>query len=416
MWLRELAHAKGWRTTISHPSNVKENFYMTHSQHLLSGIDTLVISLKVTWRTPHFLAHLAEQLEEAKRLECEIPFHLPEEDGGGFSFMLKPHGSQGHKFLLVGNDYALKIMDWMLPKSRPSIVIELKSELLWRLGPVEAVLRILRALERQDALIWETKPSRADLCMDVLFPAEQWNPGLLDYLVSYAADDQAFRKYKLMTGVYVGKGDLLARIYDKGAEISSGKTWFFDLWGIESLPEDSKGIRVEFQFRRPVLRELGINSMEAFFAGLPHMWAYCTGKWLQFQSNPGKHHTQREVLPWWQTVQSSFLGVQDGEPLIRAKAIESDAKRLRQQVTGLHTGIIALQHEAGEENEGLCVRLEDIAQTAEEAVLVLGKTEEDLREDVEKKLCKRKRLRAKQEEANRQRERLGLIRKKKDQS
>jgi hypothetical protein len=168
---------------------------------------------------------------------------------------------------------------------------------------------------------------------------------------------------------------------------------------------------VEYQLRRPVLRELGMNDMDAFFNGLQHLWAYCTEKWLKFQSNPGKHHTQKKTLPWWQTVQSSYLGLQDGEPLTRAKAIANDTKKLRKQFTGLGTGILALEHEAKNQDEALDVCFDDFTEAAGDAVHQLGKTDDDLMEDIEKKLCKRKRLKKKYDQATLQRERLGLYRK-----
>ena len=296
MRLRELAHVSGVANDYQPPLKRRGEKNMLQVKHLLSGIDTLNLSLRALWKTSDFLDSLRTQLEEAKRQNQEIPFHFPVRNSGEqLSFMLKPHGSQGYTWLLVSTDYVLKIMDWMTPKStRPSIFIELKSELLWRIkgGPVEAARRIQEALEAQGAFILEAKPSRADLCMDLLFPEDAWGHELLNDMVTYAASDAAYRKNKALTGITIGKNKLSARIYDKAKEIEavSGKTWFFDLWGIESVPAGQLIIRIEFQLMRDVLRELGMNNMDIFFRGLPHVWTYCTDKWLQFQDNPGKHH------------------------------------------------------------------------------------------------------------------------------
>lgn len=379
---------------------------------LLSGFDTLVLAIDVMWQSSTFQETMRALLEEAKKRKEEVPFSLPEGEGdGSISFMVQPHGIQGFSWLLLGVDYCLKIMDWHMPGSRPNIMAELHSELLWRIGPVEAVSRLVAALELQGALVLTVKPSRVDACMDVLFPAEAWNPGLLDYAVTHAAERTLYHKHQVFSGLTLGKGVVSARIYDKALEIQakSGKVWFYRLWGLSEVPEGKRAIRVEFQLRREAIKELGLYEIGSLFSGLAHLWAFCSETWLKFMSNPGAHHTQRETLPWWRTVQSSFLGVCEGEPLIRAAAIESDKKRLRQQATGLCSSLLALDREANARDAPPVVDVEDYARTMAEAVERLGKTQEELQEDIARKHARRARLQKKYDAAIRQRERLGLL-------
>lgn len=375
---------------------------------LLSGIDSLNLAIDIVWLAPGFLDTLRPLLEQAKESKEPVPYLLPEADGQGtIPFMVQPHGKRGYTWLLLGADYSLRIMDWVAPRSRPSIMAELRSELLWRLGPVEAAQRLLAALEAQGGLLLKVKPSRVDLCMDVLAPANDWTADLRGNVASQATKSAAHYVHDELTGITFGKGEVSARLYDKAREIreASGKTWFHDLWRLHEVPEDQRVIRIEFQLRREALRELGMNDLGALFRGIEHLWAYCTGKWLKFQDRPGLHHTQRRVLPWWRTVQDSFLGIGCGEPLIRAKAIESDKRRLRQQVTGLCSSLIALDHDKAEPQP---VRLRDYPLAARDAVINLGKTPADLRDDVARKLARKARLRRKLAEAANQRQRLGL--------
>ena len=382
---------------------------------LLSGIDTLNLSLDIVWLEQALLPILRTQLEEAKRLQAEIPFILEETDNAeGISFMLKPHGSNGYAWLLLGQDYALRIMDLVAPRSRPNVMVEIRSEYLWRVGFMEAVRRILDALTHHGGVLIKTRPSRVDACMDLFFPAESWSSDLLDYMVTQAANSAIYHSHKELTGISIGRGDMSARIYDKGREIESqsGKTWFHDLWKLDENPDGMKVIRIEFQLRRSPLRELGFKEIDTIVLGLEHLWAYCTQKWLKFQSNPGCHHTQRQTLPWWKTVQTSFLGLCEGEPLIRAKAIENDKKRLRQQATGLCSSLIALgQDGKPPTDERQAVSFMDYPETMAQALKKLGKTPEELQEDIARKLAKRSRLRAKYAAAQSQRERLGIIQK-----
>ncbi|GAB7078877.1 hypothetical protein JCM14635_05500 [Megalodesulfovibrio paquesii] len=375
---------------------------------LLSGVDTLVVGYYLYWVHPELLERLRACMEVAKQTKMEQPICLEGPGGYVISFMLQPHGKKGYTWILQGQDYSLLIMDRATPTSRPSLVVEYRSELLWRLGPVTAVQRLQDALQHNGAKVLAVKPSRADLCMDLLFPKDRWNSRLLGGAVTRAQGDCIHRRSRTITGFSIGRGgDLSARLYDKAREIveQSGKTWFYDLWGLESVPDDCHIIRVEFQLRRPVLRELGCKTLDDFWNALPHLWAYCTQRWLKFQINPHEHHTQQKTQPWWKVVQGSFLGICEGEPLIRAKAIENDKTRLRRQVTGLCSSLIALEQDGGAD---LPSTREAYPQMADEALQALGKTDAEVQEDVARKHARKARLKAKLQDAEAQRARLGF--------
>jgi len=375
---------------------------------LLSGIDTLVLSFDTYWTSRTFFELLNGKLEEAKALKEEVPFSIVEADGNAIQFMLKPHGAGGYAWLLLGNDYCLKIMDAVKPESRPNLIVEFRSEFLWSVGPLEAVTRIIDALECIGAGLPIHKPSRVDLCKDLLVTGNGWTIDLLKYAVTKATIDATHRKHQQMSGITFGQKAMVARLYDKTREIKekSGKTWFYDLWDLEKLPENTLVLRVEFQLRREMLRDLLLNDISTLFQALPNIWAYCTQDWLKFQDNPGEHHTKRNTLAWWKVVQDSFCGLQEGEPLIRAKAIETDKKRLSQQATGIGTSLIAMDREEGKADQAPCQ--EDYYKAMDEALERSGKSEKELEEDVAKKLLKRARLTKKMQNALEQRKRLGI--------
>ena len=229
---------------------------------LISGIDTLVLSFDAYWTSRAFFELLNGKLEEAKALKEEVPFSLVEPDGNVIHFMLKPHGAGGYAWLLIGNDYCLKIMDAVRPESRPNLMVEFRSEFLWAVGPLQAVTRIIDALECIGVELPVRKPSRVDLCKDLLVAEEGWTLDILNYAVTKATIDDTHRKHQQMTGITFGRKALVARLYDKTREIRevSGKTWFYKLWELEELPENTLALRVEFQLRRATLRELGCNA------------------------------------------------------------------------------------------------------------------------------------------------------------
>ena len=86
------------------------------------------------------------------------------------------------------------------------------------------------------------KPSRVDLCADILLDEKLWTKDLIDYRVTrsnYAS--QHFTNNQL-TGIVIGKGHMMARLYDKPLEIKQKKKkeWMYDIWGISTVPEEKK--------------------------------------------------------------------------------------------------------------------------------------------------------------------------------
>lgn len=332
--------------TISHPSNVKNI--------LASGIDSLVISMDIAWKDSSIFTVLDEFKEKAKENSVDYQGHIkhfqPEEV---WPFTIKPHGTKGFSWILTGSDFTYKIANSLEPGSRPNVMIEIRSETLWRLGPEEAINIALSVITANGGRILIAKLSRVDLCLDFLMPDKRWSYELMEYAVTRAADTAPFFHHRNLTGIRIGKGFISARLYDKPLEIKqqSKKEWMYEIWGIKEVPEGEKIIRIEFQLRREILKELCLNTAEDLFQRVDRAWAYCTRKWLKFQDRPGLHHTQRSTLKWYEEIQDGFKGVQGAEPLVREKAVSSDKKRLMQQANGLIESLHAINEEEKKQTE-----------------------------------------------------------------
>lgn len=336
------------KLTISPPAKVKIDA-VDGVRVLASGLDTLVLAIDVKWRSDDLFYYLAHLKDEAKEKGKELPGLLgSEEECSEWLFSMRPHGARGYEWLLTGGEFTLRIGNWMEPQSMPSIMAEIRSEALWHQGPEGAVDRILRLLDRSGASVTSVKPSRVDLCLDITFPEELWSKELASYQVTRAIDTALHLRRPNLTGINVGRGGISARIYDKPLEIrqrASKKEWMFDIWRLKEVPEGYRIIRIEFQLRREVLKELGIDTIDDLFEYGANAWRYCTENWLKFQDRPGKHHTQRSTVPWWQLVQNGFFGIQGADPLIRDRAIRADMKQLRDQIIGLASSVTALHME-----------------------------------------------------------------------
>jgi hypothetical protein len=329
--------------TISPPPNVNEPTY----QVLASGIDSLLLSLDVTWLSDdlfHMLSDLKAKAAEAKGVS--IGYLSADYGAEELAFEVKGHGSQGYEWLLNSNEYDLNISKSLIPFERPGIVIRIRAETLWRLGSRYAVDRILALLVEAGARIESTKISRLDLCLDLLVPENLWSPKIMDFVVTRAIKDGLYMDRRKMTGQSIGKGNFMARLYDKPLEIASvsHKDWMYIIWGIGPVPEGRRIIRIEFQMRREALKELSINTLDDLWDKERNLWAYCTHDWLKFQDRPGCHSNQRNTLDWWRVVQNGYQGSQAPEPLIRAKAFSTEERQIMAQLTGLTISLLSLIH------------------------------------------------------------------------
>jgi len=392
--------------TISPPSKVKLSSFVPF-QILASGIDTLVLAIDVKWKNEIFFEYLKQMKSLAIEDEKDTAVIIRNQDDQEIWLCaIKPHGSKGHEWILTGSEFTLTIGNWLEPKSRPSIMVQIHSETLWRLGANEAVDFLLHILIQAGASIETVKPSRVDLCVDMALPKELWSVDLMPYRVTRACYAAPHYFNNDLTGISIGRGKVSARLYDKPLEIiqRSKKFWMFDVWSIDGISDEFKVIRIESQFRREAIKELGIESIGELLTHTDNLWAYFSQEWLKFQDNPGKHHTQRKTSEWWQIVQKGFLGVQNAMPLIRCKALSTKKKQLFAQTYGTMNSMMAIDQEAKDSSLQHDISLEqylpDFLDYAKEA----GKNEFELNIDILNKRAKYKRTREKMAEVHKKRE------------
>jgi hypothetical protein len=337
----------GGRTTISPPSNVN-NTPFTPPRVLASGLDTLVLAIDVIWHDDQFFRHLALMKEMAQldpydgTVLCNSP-----DDRYDYIMQIFPNGTSGYEWMLKNREFTLKIGNWSSPISRPSIMATIHSETLWRLGAKEAVFFLSKLIDQQKGQITNIKVSRVDLCCDVMLSNSIWNKEILNSIVTRSTHMAPFFYNLKLSGVQIGKGQIVARLYDKPLEINqkSKKFWMYDIWKIDQIGEDQQIIRVEFQIRREALKNLGVNTSDHLFLLGKNIWAYCAQDWLKFQDRPGKHPNQRSTYDWWKIVQDGYDSSLEAYPLIRQKAIKGEIDRAFASVVGYLGSIAALDIE-----------------------------------------------------------------------
>lgn len=334
----------------SPPSNVKLRVFRDF-EVLASGIDSLAVSMQVAWQSERAFQLLSTLKAMAKSSTEDEPAKLEvSADSAKFFFNVKPHGKDGYEWMFSSSEFTFKVGNWLLPRQRPSILAEVRSESLWMHGPDACVDRLVQIVAALDGRVMAIKSSRADLCVDILLPVDCWTRELERCFVTRAIVMDPHTRNRKLTGFSIGKGLVSARLYDKPAEIAtkSGKFWMYDIWGVEHLRKGFVIIRVEFQFRRDRLKELGCDTWADLQDNLLGLWAYGTRKWLRLVNDAELHHTQQDVLPWWTAVMDGFKGAQTAEPLVREKSISFELQRHAAQVMGGMSSIVALLNKDSE--------------------------------------------------------------------
>jgi len=154
-----------------------------------------------------------------------------------------------------------------------------------------------------------------------------------------------YYEHRKLTGVSIGKGDLMLRIYDKVTELKSSahkQEVFADLWQV-SVYDDHPVTRVEYQLRRPVLREFqhlefcnSVKSVKHTLFAVKALWNYCTSDWARFMDSKvdrGNRHQDRATYSkFWEIVRSvTWTGLEElrREKPIKHKNIEALQKQAR---------------------------------------------------------------------------------------
>ncbi len=390
--------AKGGRTTISPPANINRAIN-SKIKKLAHNIDTLQLSIDIIWRDPSFFTKLGDVKKIAKENNREQPISLQFNDAttDEYLFNVKPHGAQGSEWIILNRDYSLLIGNWEKPISRPSVLLTIKSETLWHLGPSEAVSLILTLLNDQGAEITQCKISRLDLCVDAMFPTALWTPELLNYKVTSATSARTYFSHGQLSGISIGKGKFSARMYDKPLEIQqqSKKDWLYKFWKLESVPQGYRIIRTEFQLRREAIKELGIHTLNTLFCEIQNIWAYCTKDWLNFRDNPHKQYNQRKTLLWWKNIQDDFCMLSTVTPLVRVPTLNPEKEALSIQILGLISSFAALEIENSDRYDHIQLDLGSVLESFYEFVHLNNLIDDDFEERVDRKITKYQRIRSK---------------------
>ncbi len=261
--------------------------------------------------------------------------------------------ARGYEWVLENDDITVCIN----PKASngrimPEVYITFSSKYLWAVGYRNAFYEVLNWILNW-AICNDNTISRCDLCMDIEMPMpeidiEKEMVTKARYKKEYPytiPDVVSHYSGRCITTYQIGKGNLLARIYDKTNEIlKSQKEWFKDIWEKHGWDKKEKVVRVEFQCRREFLKEKCTQSFADLEYTLGSIWDYCTHDWLRVCDAGSKNNQSRwKEKDYWKMIQesSSKFGEVYNIPRVKIKKVKYE--HLMKQLEGILISVCALK-------------------------------------------------------------------------
>ncbi|MHB8510113.1 MAG: hypothetical protein ACYDGR_15975 [Candidatus Dormibacteria bacterium] len=273
---------------------------------LSAGVDSLYLSAKGELREG-VIELLASKRDEARAAGGASVVAFSPED----SFLIREHGWRGYPFWLSSPSRELFLG---AADPFPTAYLQLHSAHIHTVGLEEAVKGI-RELLANHVFAVDAQPllvSRADVYAD----QQGWIPSREDFArfvcrgvhrKVYEVPRQMHQSGRHLSGFTFGRGDILARIYDKTLELSSrGQTWPSLVW--DGHDTTAPVWRVEFQFRRKGLLSFGVRTVDDILDSRQDLWEYGT-RWLSLRT-PGAHSQswRWDEAPEWSELRETSMG------------------------------------------------------------------------------------------------------------
>jgi len=260
------------------PSNTAPDKYTGPIKQVLRfGVDSLYLSyageLSESWRDRLEELKGFAQSEDSKErgfAQVKIGEHL---------FEVKDKGKGRHAFVLQDNAFHVAVSR---RNALPLAYMQIGSEFLAHLGVEAAEERARYVVASLGRIDGAPTVSRADVFLDFVAPVPL-NAWPMAAWVTRAESVMTYSINQQPSGWVIGQGgDISARLYDKTLEIKKSRAFYnYVLWSEAGWDASDKVYRLEVQFRRAVLNELGIHIVPELLANQERLWRYFTEEWLR---------------------------------------------------------------------------------------------------------------------------------------
>jgi len=282
------------------PTNRVSNKYNPdYFQPLRWGIDSLYLSFTGELhlqqeRKLEFLKKQAQsdQLNEQAAAQLKLNEHI---------FEVKDKATGMFAFILEDNCFRIQLSR-ARAKSLPMAYVKISSEYLTHKQPDDIINDLRETLNLLGNIDYMPNVSRLDLFVDFASSEnmESWNR---QAWVTRSGSVNQYSVGGTFSGWAIGLGGaMVARLYNKILEIvTSNKGYLVPLWNEAGWDGQNRIWRMEFQFNREILRQLGVKSFNEAKANLNGLWSYASTEWLRLTlpSKTDPNRSRWSVHPLW---------------------------------------------------------------------------------------------------------------------
>ncbi|MFT5700262.1 MAG: hypothetical protein ACI8ZB_003134 [Desulforhopalus sp.] len=286
---------------------------------VVNGLDFLKVSFWLDWDSNTLfreLESLKVHLQTGE--EKTFPYHAP----GGFDWNLHRKGTQNYSYRLTSGDLTLMFNNRKSDGVVPNARLEIGSVSCWSPGFFTIYERIYSWLQALGATFVRESVSEVHLAADFInVDIKSLEIENEDRWVSKVHKFDIHNHRRKLSGITLGKGNIMLRVYDKVLELQNSphkQIVFSEIWN--SIPYDKHPVtRLEFQLRRTVLKQFEnkIETVKDLLFALNALWKYCTQSWSRFcKQTVNRNHNQSKALnsDFWQSVVNvSWSGVHEIE-------------------------------------------------------------------------------------------------------
>lgn len=222
-------------------------------------------------------------------------------------FEVKDRGRHPFAFILNDNWYRIEIAKLGAIRT-PLAHVQIRSELLTQHGVENSVSDLNNIVNELGILTESPAVSRLDLCVDFVTDYPLFEISDNDWVTKARTMDRYTVKREFSGWVIGIGGNIIARLYNKTLEMEKHPRPYLEERHRECGWDGASDVwRLEFQFRREALRELGLKSFSSLSGSLAGLWQYASTDWLRLIIPSDTDKTQSRWLAAcvWEVLQQA---------------------------------------------------------------------------------------------------------------
>jgi len=296
-----ISSSKGTPSSNTVPSNCNNE---NNTKILRNGIDSLYLSYQGELSEESLIT--LTNLKKLAQSDDPLKVALAQYQANSHIFDVSSKGRKPYAFILRDNWYNIAISG-SGNSITPLAHVQLSSELLTLEGVDIAVSNLSHIIKSFCPSTNDPSVSRVDLCVDFItdYPLSEI---IETNWITKAREMSRYIDQRQFSGWQIGnRKKLSARLYNKTLEMQKNPRPYLEhLWTKSGWDGIQPVWRIEFEFRRESLREIGVISIDSLYQHLTGLWQYVTQEWLRLAViNPNDGTQSRwQTTDLWQVLQS----------------------------------------------------------------------------------------------------------------